>query len=719
MATNSNAIFSDVEKKRFQYGSDLSIYTERFIDGRLLCAGYQDNGVTIYELSEFSDKPAFDLVIDGESLGCGWEFMDFVSSGDEFGNTKGTLMLKHTLKPVQLKMVTSCCGFGFFKRSMEITNLSDEAALGLTSVVPLKGCIWHMTDNLTENLRDNTVMPYSIGRFKDVHWSNEGNFDWQDISLNTGIFFASTQGQSGHGSPFFVLRNNIFGGYFVCQMGWSSNWKTSFFADYNNDRHVQDTKIRLDFDVMPVSSSPARLIAPGETIQAPEVHFGMSHIDFDTAIQNLHAYLRKSVLRQVGDGLQPVIYNQAGYMTPAPAQPDMSEEGLKQEVDIAAEIGAELFMIDAGWFGKNGQEGTDWGNTTGDWYAAEGLPNDLFPVYEYARSKGLKCGLWVEAETAGSKSKLAEEHPDWFITQYGKTIERILDLSKPQVKNFVESEIIRLIERYELDMFRLDYNSCSPDGGFNYRDGRNENTHWKHVEAIYEIFENVGKRFPHLQLENCASGGGRTDIGIVSKFTTSWVSDWFKMLRTVRILNGMSMALPPEYVNRSYGVGMESSYHGNADTQMHVIFMAHPTLFGITPSLAEANPAIMACAKKYIKIYKEFIRTFHRTAKVYHHTPVIPGADGSGWCALEYVSEDQEKAVAVVFRLVNAEEKVYTLKFRGLKKGINYQARIEPEGSQFIINSYALSREGLEICLDTALTSQMIILTEYKNEQQI
>ncbi|MBP1990935.1 alpha-galactosidase [Paenibacillus eucommiae] len=716
MSISSKVIFSDEGKKRFQYGSDLSIYTERFIDGKLLSSGFQDNGVTIYEHSEFVDKPAFDLVIDGESLYYGWEFISFDSTEDESGNAIGSLTLKHSLKSIQLKIITSCCGFGFFRRAMEITNLSDVETVGLTSVVPLKGYIWEMTHNITENLKDATVYPYSVGRFRDVHWSNEGNFDWQDIALNTGTFFNSTQGQSGHGSPFFVLRNNIYGGYMVCQMGWSANWKASFLADYNNDRHSHETKINLNFEIMPVTVSPARLIAPGETIQASEVHFGMSHVDFDTAIQNLHAYLRRSVLKQVGDGLQPVIYNQAGYMVPSLLEPGMSEDGLKREIDIAAEIGAELFMVDAGWYGKNGQTGTDWGNTTGDWYAAEGLPNDLFPVFEYAKEKGLKYGLWVEAESAGSKSKIAAEHPDWFIEKHGKTIDRILDLSKPEVQNFVESEIIRLVEKYDLDMFRLDYNSCSPEGGFNLKGGRNENTHWRQVEAIYGIFDRVGKRFPNLQLENCASGGGRTDIGIVSRFTTTWVSDWFKMPRTVRILNGMSMALPPEYVNRSYGVGMQSSYNGNADTQMHVIMMAHPTLFGVTPSLAEANPAIMKCTKKYIKIYKEFIRTFHRTAKVYHHTPVIPGADGSGWAALEYVSDDQKKAVATVFRLVNAEENVYTLKFRGLKKGMKYQARIEPEGSEFILSGYALSKDGIEIKLDTALTSQMIMLTEYMNE---
>ncbi len=96
MSANSNVIFPDLEKMRFQYGSDLSIYTERLVDGRLLCAGFQDNGVTIYEHSELVDKPSFDLVIDGESLYYGWEFAGFESSISESGSTDGILNLKHT-----------------------------------------------------------------------------------------------------------------------------------------------------------------------------------------------------------------------------------------------------------------------------------------------------------------------------------------------------------------------------------------------------------------------------------------------------------------------------------------------------------------------------------------------------------------------------------------------------------------------------------------------
>jgi alpha-galactosidase len=697
MATANQAVFELKEPSRgWRYHSDAVLYTERFRDGRLLAASLQDTGIPWHAHHEEA-WPAFDLQIDGESLSFGWE-VEESAIRDTDGIASVVLRLRHSLKPVRLEIETRACGDGFFRRLMRLTNLAGEKTLGLTSVA-VSGVLWPMADNLRENLHDTGGVPYRLGRFQDVEWGYEGNFTWQDLPLNAEVGIGSSRGRSGFTSPFVVLHNNVYGGYFVAHLAWSANWKMSFHTEYGRG----GGNSRLRFAIGPAAPAPMRLVAPGETIALPEFHFGMNRDDFDSAIQCWHRYLRRCVLRRVGDGRQPVIHNHWGYM-----EHEVTEEGLKREVDIAVEIGAELFMVDAGWYAD---AKTPWYDTSGDWQAGNRLPNDLFPVFDYAHSKGLGVGLWVEVESAGKSSKLAKEHPDWFIARYGKPVERVLDLAKPEVKDYVESTILRLIERYKLDMFRLDYNLDAWEGGFNLRDGRNENTLWRHVEAIHGIFDKVRARYPNLQLENCSSGGGRTDLGIVSRFTTAWISDWMRMPRTVRILNGMSMALPPEYINRLFGVCMFSSYRGNPETQMHVILLAHPTVSGLTPSLPEANPALMRMVKKYIGIYKDFIRPFHREARVYHHAPVIPGADGSGWCALEYVSADRRKAVAGVFRLVNAEEDTYCLRFRGLDPSLRYRLTIEPGGLAAEADGLSLVQQGYQVRLDTPLTSRLLLLS--------
>ncbi len=681
----------------WRYHSGTAIYTERFRDGRLIAASLQDTGVPYYADDEDASTPAFEMQVDGESLSFGWELAEAGISAESANATSTRLLLRHTLKPVELEIITLAGGDGFFRRQLRLTNTSPTATLGLTSVSPLAGTVWTMSDNLRENLHDAGGVPYRVGWMQDNEWGNEGNFQWQEAPLNAELVFGSLRGRSGYTTPFAVAHNNVYGGFLVVSLAWSANWRMSFRSDYSRNTGWSS----LAFAVLPTGPAPLRLIAPGESVALPEVHFGLNHVSFDDALQCWHAYLRRHVLYRVGDGRQPVIYNHWGYM-----QHELSEAGLLREIDIAAEVGAELFMVDAGWYAD---ANTPWPDTSGDWQVGNRLPNDLFPAFDYARSKGLLCGLWVEIESAGKASKLAQEHPDWFIARYGKPVERVLDLAKPVVRDYVESTIFRLIERYRLDMFRLDYNLDAWEGGFNLRDGRQENTLWRHVEAIYAIFDKVRARYPNLQLENCSSGGARTDLGMNSRFTTAWISDWMRMPRTVRILNGMSMALPLEMIDRLFGVAMNGSYRGNLETQFHAIVLCHPAVSGLTPSLDEANPELLRLTKKYLAIYRDFVRPFHRESRVYHHTPVLPGADGNGWCAIESAAADRSRVVAGVFRLVNAAQDEYCLRLRGVDSGRSYRVTTEPDGVVMRVEGRILAQQGLIIRLDTPLTSRLLL----------
>ncbi len=697
-------IFFDEQEMSFRYGSGVSIYTERFKNGRLLFCNFQDNGIPIYEEDELKEVSSFQFSIDGKAAYFGWEFQNFQNRQDPKGRAWGTLSLWNKNLGVMLEIHTLCGDNNFYTRYLEITNKNDHS-ISLTSVHPFCGTIWQMKDDLRDNLQDFTVKPFSVGYYKDIHWGREGNFDWQEIPFNSTLSFGSVSGKSGNGNPFAVLRNNIYGGYCIIQMEWSSNWEFSFFNDfhYTADADLTLDWVQLSFSVSPVGVAPMRVIQPGEMIKSPVVHFALSHQDFDQAIQELHSYQRRFILRKWEGGGQPVVYNHWGFM-----QHEISEQSLKAEIDMAAAIGAEMFIVDAGWFGS---KGTPWYKTTGDWKNGDRLPNDLFPVFEYARAKGLQVGLWAEIESAGELSRVEKEHPDWFIHRYGERIPRILDMAKPEVQAYAESEIIRLIERYRLDLFRLDYNNhYVNEGGFNTIDGYEESSSYKHVEAIYRIFERVRDKYPNIQLENCAGGGGRTDLGLVSRFTTTWISDWMRMPRTVRILNGMSLALPPEYINRMFGVVMNAHYRGNLDTMMHVVILSHASISGLTPLGTLVNPELLATVKKYLSIHKQFIRPFLDQSRVFHHTPVIPGGDAQGWCAIEYASSDEKRAVAGVFRLVNATHSAFTLKFKGLNPSLTYQVKVYPENHVYTVLGASLMQTGFGVNLDTALTSRLLLV---------
>jgi alpha-galactosidase len=145
---------------------------------------------------------------------------------------------------------------------------------------------------------------------------------------------------------------------------------------------------------------------------------------------------------------------------------------------------------------------------------------------------------------------------------------------------------------------------------------------------------------------------------------------------------------------------------------LHLIVLCHPAVSGLTPSLAEANPEVLRLTRKYLDIYRDFIRPFHREARIYHHTPVIPGADGSGWCALELAAADHRQIAAGVFRLVNADQDEYVLRLRGIDPGLRYRVTTEPDGRVRTLDGHILAEKGLTVRLDTPLTSQLVLCQE-------
>lgn len=80
-------------------------------------------------------------------------------------------------------------------------------------------------------------------------------------------------------------------------------------------------------------------------------------------------------------------------------------------------------------------------------------------------------------------------------------------------------------------MFRIDYNTTIYEGGDRMKDGFLENTEWRHVQALYAVFDHLRKRFPNVIFQNRTNGGGRLDYGIMQRFENTELSDWLRAPR--------------------------------------------------------------------------------------------------------------------------------------------------------------------------------------------
>ena len=389
-----------------------------------------------------------------------------------------------------------------------------------------------------------------------------------------------------------------------------------------------------------------------------------------------------------------------------------SEEGLKREIDIGSSVGADTFVVDAGW---NGPEPNRWQKNAGDWHAGAWLPNDLNPVRDYARKKGMLFGLWVEIESVGSAVKLRSEHPDWILTRNGEPVAdgRQLDFANPEVAAWAESEIARIIRKYDLDLFRIDYNNSVEEGGNRMKDGFLENTLWRHVEALYAIFDHLRKEFPNVIFQNCAGGGGRLDYGIMQRFQNTELSDWLRAPRGLKILNGMTWVLPPEILLRTFGTessGLEED--GDLNLQLQTTMMSRPIFRGISPTLSELDPLLGKKIIDDVGLYKRTVYPILANSLVYHHTAVLPMMEPSPWVVLEYAAPDKTKEVVGFFRTSQTGNPVYRFEPRGVDFSKNYSVHFQNSGADVEMSGVQLLQNGVPVRLDDNLTAELLIIDQ-------
>jgi len=645
---------------------------------------------------------SFQLSIEGQDLAGTWQWVK--AEQKPVANPEGVLVsveLRSSARPITVRLQTLLSGGPVMVRWLEIVNTGTKAT-AITHVSPWSGILWETAD-VNERVRAGVEAPFEVATAKYEEWAHEGAWAFDPVSNGT-VALNGTRGKSGWGHPTFFARNRASGEWFVASLGWSGNW-AMHVTGTNDDAH---NRARLFFDLGPSAADPVlRTIAPGESVRSPETHLLLMHSDLDHVIQALHEHVRHDILLPPIPGREyQVESNHRGYIVD-----HESEAGMKREIDIAASIGAEEFLVDAGWFGP---EPNNWGNNVGDWYAGAWLPNDLTPVREYARSKGMLFGLWMEIEGMGAASKLKQQHPEWIETRNGQPVAggRQLDLSNPDAAAWIESEIVRIIQKYDLDMFRIDYNHSVEEGGNRLRDGFIENTQWRHVEALYGIFDRVHARFPMVILQNCAGGGGRLDYGIMRRFHNSEVSDWSRGPRALKIFNGMTWLFPPEILLRTFGTETgDIEADGDIDLQLRQAMLARPIFRGISPALEELNPLLGQRIRNSVAEFKQTIRPIMVNSRVFHHTPLLPLMEPSPWVVLEYAAQDSHRAVAGLFRTSQSGDPVYKFFPRGLDLSRSYEVKFGNSGQTIEVSGESLLQEGIPVRLDADLTSEMLIFT--------
>lgn len=705
MNNNYFDIYYHNEKNhRFCYRSGEMVYEEVFANGALLSSGWNASGYPLNVLKncpsylnhkKFAEPFAFNVEIDGQSLDFSLEFVDFKTDKTE-NDEKSVLTLKSTITPAIIKVHTLIDGTQMLSRWLEIENASDKP-LKLSRLSVLSGGVESLDDDALDHVKSVDDV-YSIGYFENNAWGNEGQFKWNN--LRPGC--TAIEGRFGRDRfrhPLLFIRNNTTGIIWFSQIGFSGGY--SYSVDYHARPNACTTHLSLKAEI--TGHKPLYVIAPNGRFVSSVVYMGLVHGNLDNAINEMHAHIRKSVLTlPEAEGKTALINCGMG------AEHTMNVEDSKAFIDQFALMGGEIFTIDAGWECPPDEQ-MEWGAYNGrNIPDKERYPNGIKELRDYAHSKGLKFGLWVDIENVGQYCKIHTEHPEWrTVNALGERSEKFLDMSIPEVSKWAENELSRIIEEYELDLLRVDHNVDFTEY-FGMRDtgfGIPECVCLKHNEAVYRMYENLKKRFPNVIFENCAGGGGRTDLGMMKSFNHTWVSDWQKMPRSIAITNGMTMALPPERVDRLFA-GMGCHTIGSFDSHLRNAMLGHISLNVISPADAKINEKQMAFVRHSTEIYKEFIRPFLSESKIYHQTPDLNESDYS---VLEISAPDNSKGAITVITLCSTNEKAITVKPKGIDVSKEYKVTLDNDGFSYVISGEKLKLNGIAVEINASLSSELVL----------
>ncbi len=712
----SNQNFTDVFCREvyglcYGYRSGLSVYEERFVNNALVAAGWNGAGYPLNVLTncpnfinytDFNDPSTFHIELDGQSVDYLLDLVGFETIDLENGSKEAILTLKSKIKPVEIKVHTLLDGTPVFTRWLEVTNLSDkEMALSKLSV--FSGALEQtlQVNHLTHKHTAEDM--YQISYFESDQWAHEGKLVTKTLNPDkTTIGGRFTRGRYRY--PAIYIQNKMNGGIFFAQLGWTGGYEFSLENMFTENSWRDVT---LGFDIAVTGFKPLRMIEAGETFVSPEVHIGYLIGTMDDVTNATYDHIRKSVLNKPGTESACMVGAGMG------AEHDMSVETTKRYADQMAECGAEVFIVDAGWNCPPGKEMTEWRTRVGDYYPnPDRYPNGFMEIVDYIHSKGMKFGLWMEPDRIGTQAPIYKEHPDWFVKPaYTQTEEGFLDFTNPEAAAWVESEITRAITDYKLDLFRIDCNVGS-DHYFTFHEGNHTNGGAvKHFEAFYAMFDRLKKRFPDVIFENCAGGGGRTDLGMLKNFNHSWVTDWQRAPRSLYITQGMTHVLPPEKVDRLVA-GMGCHEIASLSFHMRNAMLSHMTLNVFSCMAATWNPRQIEFVKHSVQLYKDFIRPMLPTSRMYHHTMNMTSATEQNHLVMELASAERNKAAITVFTLPGWEHGTVTVYPKGLDVTKTYQVTLDNSGDTYTVSGRELCQKGVTTFPLGTMDSELILIEE-------
>lgn len=638
------------QKRSIQVGS--SVRYSREDDAYSLdnmCLEWSDNGRGDYRQSptEFlmpDGSFVSDFIYDSHEVHDGSVHMDTLPSAYG-GNKTLRITLKDKAFPIYIDLYyTIFARTDVISRRAVVRNEGNES-LSIRRIM-----------SMSMDIPDECFQMYTL----DGGWIKESNLHKRPVSYGITINSSTTGGSSNKHNPAFMLAerdvNEDYGNVYSFNIIYSGN-------HYSLAQKNEGDYVRVSMGINPHGFQ--WILSAGEKFETPECVMTYSNQGFNGSSHHMHDFVNEHIIR--GDYKKkerPVLLNnwEAHFFK-------FNESKLLKLAKDAKKLGAELFVLDDGWFGKRDSDYAGLGDYSVN---LKKLPGGMKAFADKIRDIGLDFGLWFEPEMVNEDSDLYRAHPEYAIKLPNREAvlgrnQLVLDLCQKEVRDYIVENVGAILDEADVSYVKWDMNRHIAEAYSLALENQGEFYHG-YIIGLYEVLSRIFDPRPHILLESCSSGGNRFDLGMLYFSPQIWTSDNTDPIERLKIQTGLSYFYPLS----TMGAHVSQSPHQQTLRNTPLATRFHVACFGclgyeldlkyLTPEERKDVADQMAFYKAYRKIFQ--YGRFYRI-KSYKSNKVI-------W---QVVSEDKETALTGLFQtLATAAESSDKLKVIGLKEG-NYTIR--------------------------------------------
>lgn len=554
-----------------------------------------------------------------------------------------------------------------------------------------------------ENLQSgNIYLPknqYELTHLSGI-WGAE--FQPQVTRLTQGVKTLQVKDFRSFGSSFFAVRpegetSETCGKVWFGTLQYSGNWRMDFERQSTGEVQIVGGINFWDQELN---------LKAGTSFTSPKIIFGYTVQGMQGVSQNLAAYTREKVLPEGHrNQVRPVLYN-SWYATTF----DVNEEHQLALAKVAKDLGVEMFVIDDGWFKGRVDDRAGLGDWTVD---KKKFPNGLKPMIDKINGMGLDFGIWIEPEMVNPNSDLYRAHPDWVFNfpnrqRFEGRNQLILNLAREDVYTYLHTAFSNLLKENNIKFIKWDMNRALTTPGFPSASVDEQRAvRIKYVENLYRLIESLRKQFPDVWFENCASGGGRVDLGMMARTDFSWASDNTDPVERIFIQHSFLNAFP---ANTMISWVTQEDWHRQNHPLEYKFDVSMAGILGVGYDITKWTEEDKNVARRKIAQYKDIRNTVQFGT---HYRLVSPFENNRS--VLQYTNKAQTETVVFVYNMaeypntaIPETKRPKTVCLRGLLPDAEYKI----EGIEGNYKGDYLMNIGIEFPLRGAFKSQIFKITK-------